>query len=190
MSDTPPISLAVLRPRCWRQRHRARTLRIQERWRPVDVVQLALVEGVTRACLQRGYPIFGALSGCTYGNTAAHPDTRTPIQTWSHLHRRRDTPAPTCPHPHAPARPRTLPENNQLRVGKSRPTDGTNVALRNLIRGTACIKSFWTVAPRCDETKKAFVRGSNARYTNTCSCNCGVRCQFVVPRFFFCSFLC
>ena len=30
-------------------------------------------------------------------HTPAHLDTRTPIQKWSHQHRRRDTPAPTCP---------------------------------------------------------------------------------------------
>ena len=53
----------------------------------------------------------------------------------------------------------TWPEKNQLRVEKNRPTDTTNVPqqtkeLHNLIRGTACIRSFRTIAPRRDETKK------------------------------------
>ena len=47
LSDKPPISLALLRPRCWRQRYRAKALRIQERWPSVDVVQLEVVKGVT-----------------------------------------------------------------------------------------------------------------------------------------------
>ena len=82
------------------------------------------------------------------------------MQTWSHLHRRCDTPAPTCPHPHAPARPRTFPENNQLRVEKKQTNRQnkrctTDNELRNLLRGTACIKSFRTVALRRDDTKKS-----------------------------------
>ena len=64
------MSLAVLRPRCWRQCYRAKALRIQERWPSVDVAQLELVKGVTGACLQRRYPFFGALSGCPYGYTS------------------------------------------------------------------------------------------------------------------------
>ena len=48
MSATPPISLAVLRPRCKRQRCRAKALHIQERWPSVDVIQLEFVKGVTR----------------------------------------------------------------------------------------------------------------------------------------------
>ena len=62
--------LALLRPRCLRQRYRAKALRIQDRWPSVEVVHLELVKGVTGACLQRRYPLFGALSGCTHGCTS------------------------------------------------------------------------------------------------------------------------
>ena len=57
------MSLAISRPRCLRQRYRAKALRIQKRWPSVDVVQLER--------LQRRYPLFGASSGCTCGYTSA-----------------------------------------------------------------------------------------------------------------------
>ena len=38
---------------------------------------------------------------------SSHDKHDSPARTWSRPRRRRDTPAPTCPHPHAPAYART-----------------------------------------------------------------------------------
>ena len=71
--------------------------------------------------------------------------------------------APTCPHPHAPARPRTPPEENQLRVEKSRPTDRTNVAQQTINCTTSFVAQHASGATGpsphvATKQKKAFVR--------------------------------